>query len=149
MEPPSTPYKVCPCSQCSMDAEYFCVSCPCDLCIQCKTKHVQSLKTIDHLVVLREKYFYMPIKEMCSRHPNKIYIKYCETCQIPVCSSCETHKRHTQIIVKKAYKARTKQRRKFFQNIASEALFYRPILFEGVSADFQRCHKNFLYINQI
>lgn len=143
MEPPNTPYTVRPCSQCSMDAEYFCVSCPCDLCIQCKRKHVQSFKTIDHLVVFREKYFYMPMKEMCSRHPKKFYIKYCETCNIPVCNSCETHKKHRQILVKKAYKARTKQRRKFFQNIASEALFYRPILFEGVSADFQRCRQQF------
>lgn len=49
-------YRVHQCSKCPGDMEYQCLSCPCNLCPQCKETHVKDLKTIDHNTELcREK----------------------------------------------------------------------------------------------
>eukprot|EP00105_Crassostrea_gigas_P044861 XP_019929009.1 PREDICTED: uncharacterized protein LOC109620626 [Crassostrea gigas] len=68
METASIPCKVHQCSKCPGDTEYYCVSCPCDLCPQCKEDHVKDLKTIDHDVVShRDKINYIPTQEICRR----------------------------------------------------------------------------------
>lgn len=36
---------------CPGDTAYFCESCPCNLCVQCKDNHVKDLKTKDHNVM--------------------------------------------------------------------------------------------------
>uniref|UniRef100_K1QTK5 B box-type domain-containing protein n=1 Tax=Magallana gigas TaxID=29159 RepID=K1QTK5_MAGGI len=65
METASIPCKVYQCSKCPGDTEYYCVSCPCDLCPQCKENHVKDLQTIDHDVVShREKINYIPTQEI-------------------------------------------------------------------------------------
>lgn len=53
MDTANIPYSVLQCSKCPGDTEYHCISCTCDLCPQCKEKHVKDQKTIDHDVVNR------------------------------------------------------------------------------------------------
>lgn len=50
-------YKVRQCSTCAGDTEYSCLSCPSDLCAECRENHIHDLDTIDHNVVIyRGKY---------------------------------------------------------------------------------------------
>lgn len=98
----SSQYRVQQCSKCPKDREYYCESCLRDLCPQCKEHHVNNLKSIDHNVILRKKYYYMPIQEVCVTHPGKAYIKYCERCELPVCDRCKQHRSHRQTAVKKS-----------------------------------------------
>lgn len=73
MDAASTQYRVRVCSMCPGDAEYFCASCLCNLFLHCRENHVNNLKTIDHNVVIRKKYHYMPIQELCMTHPGNAY----------------------------------------------------------------------------
>nr|XP_034320718.1 uncharacterized protein LOC105326507 isoform X1 [Crassostrea gigas]XP_034320719.1 uncharacterized protein LOC105326507 isoform X1 [Crassostrea gigas]XP_034320720.1 uncharacterized protein LOC105326507 isoform X1 [Crassostrea gigas] len=142
----SSPYGVNQCSKCPGDTAYYCVSCPCDLCPQCKENHVKDLQTIDHDVVShREKINYIPTQEVCVRHPSHVYINivYCKPCQVPVCDNCQTHRKHKKIDVKTAYKTKRQQHRGTIHTIRSEALFYRPVLLPGIKADVKTCHTEF------
>nr|XP_034319965.1 uncharacterized protein LOC105329701 [Crassostrea gigas]XP_034319967.1 uncharacterized protein LOC105329701 [Crassostrea gigas]XP_034319968.1 uncharacterized protein LOC105329701 [Crassostrea gigas]XP_034319969.1 uncharacterized protein LOC105329701 [Crassostrea gigas]XP_034319970.1 uncharacterized protein LOC105329701 [Crassostrea gigas]XP_034319971.1 uncharacterized protein LOC105329701 [Crassostrea gigas]XP_034319972.1 uncharacterized protein LOC105329701 [Crassostrea gigas]XP_03431997 len=140
----SSPYRVHLCSKCPGDTAYYCVSCPCDLCPQCKENHVKDLQTIDHDVVShRVKINYIPTQEICVRHPSHVYTKYCEPCQVPACNNCQTHRKHTQIDVTTAYKTKRQQHRGTIHTIRSEALFYRPVLLTGIKADVKTCHTEF------
>ncbi|XP_052693127.1 uncharacterized protein LOC128171380 [Crassostrea angulata] len=132
------------CSKCPGDTAYYCVSCPCDLCPQCKENHVKDLQTIDHDVVShRDKLNYIPTQEICVRHPSHVYTKYCEPCQVPACNNCQTHRKHTQIDVITAYKTKRQQHRGTIHTIRSEALFYRPVLLTEIKADVKTCHTEF------
>nr|XP_034321353.1 uncharacterized protein LOC117687956 isoform X2 [Crassostrea gigas] len=140
----SSSYRVHLCSKCPGDTAYHCVSCPCDLCPQCKENHVKDLQTIDHDVVSQcDKISYIPTQEICVRHPSHVYTKYCEPCQVPACNNCQTHRKHTQIDVKTAYKTKRQQHRGTIHTIRSEALFYRPVLLTGIKADVKTCHTEF------
>nr|XP_034309995.1 uncharacterized protein LOC117683909 [Crassostrea gigas] len=144
METAGTPCKVHQCSKCPGDTEYYCVSCPCDLCPQCKENHVKDLQTIDHDVVSHhDKINYIPRQEICVRHPSNVYIKYCEPCELPVCYHCRKHRKHTQIDVNTAYKIKRQQHRGTIHTIRSEALFYRPVLLPRIKTDFKTCHTEF------
>nr|XP_034309388.1 uncharacterized protein LOC105325719 [Crassostrea gigas] len=144
METASTPCKVHQCCKCSGDTEYYCVSCPCDLCPQCKENHVKDLQTIDHDVVShRDKINYIPTQEVCVRHPSHVYIKYCELCQVPVCYRCRKHRNHRQLVVRRAYRTKRQQHRGTIHTIRSEALFYRPVLLPRIQSDFKSCRTEF------
>ena len=144
MDTASSTYRAHKCSKCPGDTEYHCVSCPCDLCPQCKENHVKDLQTIDHDVVShRDKINYIPTQEICVRHPSHVYIKYCEPCQVPVCYHCRKHRTHRQLDVKTAYKTKRQQHRGTIHTIRSEALFYRPVLLTGIKADVKTCHTEF------
>ncbi|XP_052694642.1 uncharacterized protein LOC128172945 [Crassostrea angulata] len=141
MDRASIHFKVNLCSKCPGDTEYYCKTCPCDLCPDCKENHVKDLQTIDHDVVLhRDKINYIPAQEICVRHPSHVYIKYCEPCELPVCFHCRKHRTHRQLDVKTAYKTKRQQHRGTIQTIKSEALFYRPVLLTGIKADVKICH---------
>nr|XP_034309985.1 uncharacterized protein LOC105324394 [Crassostrea gigas]XP_034309986.1 uncharacterized protein LOC105324394 [Crassostrea gigas]XP_034309987.1 uncharacterized protein LOC105324394 [Crassostrea gigas]XP_034309988.1 uncharacterized protein LOC105324394 [Crassostrea gigas]XP_034309990.1 uncharacterized protein LOC105324394 [Crassostrea gigas]XP_034309991.1 uncharacterized protein LOC105324394 [Crassostrea gigas]XP_034309992.1 uncharacterized protein LOC105324394 [Crassostrea gigas]XP_03430999 len=155
METASTPCKVHQCSKCPGDTEYYCVSCPCDLCPQCKENHVKDLQTIDHDVVSHhDKTNYIPTQEICVRHPSHVYIKYCGPCQVPVCNSCsedQSHRfksfrfaqgQHEILDIQVAYKTKRQQHRGTIHTI-SEALFYRPVLLPRIKTDFKTCHTEF------
>lgn len=108
----STLYIVRQCSECPGDAEYYCESCPCDLCPQCKEKHVTDLKTIDHhMVIYPEQFSCIPTHELCTRHPSNIYSMYCEPCEVPVCYLCSEHRTHRWMDLQRAYKAMQQQHR--------------------------------------
>ncbi|XP_052692433.1 uncharacterized protein LOC128170711 isoform X2 [Crassostrea angulata] len=154
----SSPYRVHLCSKCPGDTAYYCVSCPCDLCPQCKENHVKDLQTIDHDVVShRDKINYIPTQEICVRHPSHVYTKYCEPCQVPVCDFWFGHKSHKLPVrsflfgkkkhkiqdLQKAYKSKRQQHRGTIHTIRSEALFYRPVLLTGIKADVKTCHTEF------
>nr|XP_034310537.1 uncharacterized protein LOC117684055 [Crassostrea gigas]XP_034310538.1 uncharacterized protein LOC117684055 [Crassostrea gigas] len=144
METASTQSKVHQCSKCPGDIEYYCVSCPCDLCPQCKENHVNDLKTIDHDVVShRDKINYISTKEICARHPSHVYRKYCEPCQVPACNYCQKHNKHKKINVRTANKTKRQQHRGTIHTIRSEALFYRPVLLPGIKTDFKTCRTEF------
>ncbi|XP_065937592.1 uncharacterized protein [Magallana gigas] len=155
MDTASSGYRVHLCSECPGDTAYYCVSCPCDLCPQCKENHVKDLQTIDHDVVShRDKIHYIPTQEICVRHPSHVYTKYCELCQVPVCDFWFGHKSHKLPVrsflfgkkkhkiqdLQKAYKTKRQQHRGTIHTIRSEALFYRPVLLTGIKADFKTCH---------
>ncbi|XP_065928912.1 uncharacterized protein [Magallana gigas] len=144
METASIPYKVHECSKCPGDTEYYCVSCPCDLCPQCKENHVKDLQTIDHDVVShRDKINYIPTQEICVRHPSHVYRNYCEPCQIPVCFHCTQHRNHQQLVITTSYNTKRQQHRGTIHTIRSEALFYRPVLLPRIKTDFKTCHTEF------
>uniref|UniRef100_K1PWI4 Tripartite motif-containing protein 2 n=1 Tax=Magallana gigas TaxID=29159 RepID=K1PWI4_MAGGI len=144
METASTPCKVHQCSKCLGDTEYYCVSCPCDLCPQCKENHVKDLKTIDHDVVsYLDKLNYIPTQEICVRHPSHVYTKYCEPCEHPVCFHCTQHKEHRTLDIRAIYKTTRQQNRGTIHTIRSEALFYRPVLLPRIKTDFKTCRTEF------
>ncbi|XP_052693135.1 uncharacterized protein LOC128171383 isoform X2 [Crassostrea angulata] len=161
MDTASSSYRVHQCSKCPGDTGYFCVSCPCDLCPQCKENHVKDLKTIDHDVVShRDKINYIPTQEICVKHPSHVYTKYCEPCQVPVCDSWFGHKSHKLPVrvclfgqkkhkiqdIQKAYKRKRQQHRRIIHTFRSEALFYRPVLLTGIKADVKTCHTEFSFL---
>ncbi|XP_065927692.1 uncharacterized protein [Magallana gigas] len=149
------------CSKCLGDTKYVCISCPCDLCLQCKEIHVRDLKTIDHNVELYcGEFNNIQKNEICVRHPNKVYGKYCEPCQVPVCDSCSEHKPqvfrishfnrqseqknlHVLVGLKETYRKKQQQHRGTIHTIRSEALFYRPFLLTGAKDDFKTYHTEF------
>nr|XP_034332754.1 uncharacterized protein LOC117691245 [Crassostrea gigas] len=144
MDTARTSCRVHQCSKCPRDTEYFCESCPCDLCSQCKVNHINDLKTIDHYVMsYREKINYIPMLEICVEHPNKIYGKYCELCQVPACNNCGKHRKHTKINVIAAYKTKRQQCRGTIHVIRSEALFYRPVFFPEIKAEIKTSRRDF------
>ncbi|XP_065931155.1 uncharacterized protein [Magallana gigas] len=144
MDTANSLYRAHKCSKCPGDTEYHCVSCPCDLCPQCKENHVKDLQTIDHDVVShRDKINYIPTQEICVRHPSHVYIKYCEPCELPVCFHCRKHRTHRQLDVKTVYKTKQQQHRGTIHTIRSEALFYRPVLLPRIKTDFKTCHTEF------
>lgn len=98
-------YRIRQCSKCPGDTEYYCVSCLRCLCPHCKENHVtdlHDLTTEDYDVVIYSDKFNninkkgqsIPKQEICARHPCNVYIKYCETCKIPVCDLCFGQKTH-------------------------------------------------------
>lgn len=139
-----SPYRVHQCHKCLGDTEYYCISCPCDLCSQCKEKHVKYLKTIDHDVVsYRVQFNYIPTQENCARHPSNFHIKYCEPCKLPVCYHCTEHRNHSQIDVRTAFETKQQQHQETIHSIRSDALFYRPVLLHRIKADFKICQTQF------
>eukprot|EP00105_Crassostrea_gigas_P035373 XP_019919521.1 PREDICTED: uncharacterized protein LOC105319963 [Crassostrea gigas] len=144
MKPASTTYRVNQCSKCPGDREYYCESCPCDLCQRCTEYHVKTLKTIDHYVVSHhEKINNIPKQEMCVKHPSNDYIKYCEPCQVPVCDSCFGQSKHNVLSIQGVYKTKRQQHRGTIHTIRSEALFYRPVLLPGITNDIKTCRTEF------
>lgn len=115
MDTTNIPYSVHQCSECPGDTEYHCISCTCDLCPQCKKKHLKDLKTIDHDVVThRDKIKYTPTEEICVRHSSNVYKNYCEPCKLPVCYHCRKHRNHRQLDVRTAYETKQHQHKKPF-----------------------------------
>nr|XP_034309389.1 uncharacterized protein LOC105319963 [Crassostrea gigas] len=144
METASTPCKVHQCSKCLGDTEYYCVSCPCDLCPQCKENHVNDLQTIDHDVVShRDKINYIPTQEICVKHPSHVYKEYCESCEVPICYHCRKHRNHRQLVIKTFFNTKRQQHRGTIHTIRSEALFYRPVLLTEIKANVKTCHTEF------
>lgn len=153
MDTESTKYSVSQCSACPEDTKYFCKSCPCNLCPQCKDLHVHALKTIDHdVVIYLEKFNYISEKESCARHTRNVYKMFCNFCQVPVCNSCSKEKshglssflfgkgQHVTLSIQEAYRAKKQQHDGNFHSIRSEALSYRNIILGDIKSDFKTCH---------
>lgn len=131
------------CSKCQGDREYYCATCECDLCIQCKENHVKDLNTIDHYVVI----YIIPKQEYCLKHPSKVCQKYCKTCEVPVCYYCRKHRTHRQLNVMSAYSMQRQQIRETIHTLRSEILFYIPFILPRIRADFETCRSKFACLN--
>nr|XP_019928081.2 uncharacterized protein LOC105341154 [Crassostrea gigas] len=142
--PASITYRVNLCSKCPKHTEYYCESCPCDLCLKCKENHVIDLKTVDHqIMAYRDKFNYISNEEICVRHPSNVYIKYCEPCNLPVCYFCTIHKKHKIVEFITSFKSKQQLHRGTIHTIRSETLFHRPYLLSGIKADFKTCRTVF------
>lgn len=140
MQSTSNQCRVYQCSQCPRDTGYFCFTCQCDLCLQCKEKH---LKMGHNAVMFREKLSCIKLSEMCAKHPNKVYKRICEPCQVPVCDVCSEHNipkfeislsyfrqtnKHGLRKIRDFYKEKRQKQQKIFKVIRTEYVFYKCAL---------------------
>lgn len=140
MDTASISYRVHQCFKCPGGIQYYCKSCPCDLCSKCKENHVNDLKTIDHDVVLyRDKFKYILTQENCVRHLGNIYSKSFELCELPVCYSCINHNHHNTLDIRTAYQKKRQQHREGIYNIKIMSVLYIPIILSGIKGDFKTC----------
>lgn len=122
-------YKVRQCLKCAGDTEYSCLSCPSDLCAECRENHIHDLDTIDHNVVIyREKIYQNPTgHEVCPKHPDNDYEMYCEPCELPVCFYCADHRTHKWQNIQQVYQIKRQHHSKTFQKIRNEAIMYMRV----------------------
>lgn len=148
MEATNTKYRIRQCSKCPEDLKYFCVSCSSDLCSQCGENHIMknSNKDLYNVIIYREKSNYPQNHETCLRHPNNVYKKYCELCQIPICTDCTDHRNHGQTDVRTAYEAKRKNR-EIVQNIRSLALPIRYALLTDIDFDIKTVISDIAHLN--
>lgn len=144
MDTISGSYTVQQCSKCLGDTEYYCTSCSCNLCLLCKKSHVQDLKTIDHNVIThRNKFHYIPTREICQIHFNIFFEMFCTPCELPVCYHCLEHRTHWWMDIQRAYQRKRQQHRGTIYTIRSDALFYRPVLLTRNISDIKTCRTKF------
>ncbi|XP_052694087.1 uncharacterized protein LOC128172333 isoform X4 [Crassostrea angulata] len=137
-------YKIRQCSKCTRNTEYFCKSCPCDLCRQCTENHIHDLTTIDHdVVVYRNTLNFIPNQNSCVTHGSISYGLYCKNCQTPVCLFCLEHKEHRLLDVKTEYESKQKHLKEIIHTIKSVTLFQRSALKTKITADLKTCHTEF------
>lgn len=147
------------CSECFWNTEFFCISCECDLCNQCKRNHADNLKTTDHNVVqYRDEFKYTPKLESCLRHPNKFYEMYCDSCQVQICNACSKHKSqafpftlhaqftHAVVGMKEAYRKRKEENKDYFQIIQNGALLCKAAQ-TAMNAEFKTCQNNEVFFS--
>lgn len=124
-----THYRVRRCSVCSNDAEYLCASCPCDVCPHCKVSHVQDLGTMDHRVVSFHE-TYLPVQEICLKHPDYLYRKICKFCDRTDCFHC-------------------KEDEKIYLHIMRNTTEYQKertcVLIKSIKTDVKTCQNKFSY----
>lgn len=144
--------KVRECFKCQGNTEYFCGLCSLELCFQCAQNHTNDLKTKDHnLKIYRDKFNFICKQEICMRHHESVYKKYCESCQVPMCDLCSEHKvrklltcpftlsMHKTLSIREAYKTQHQIHRETFHTLRSETLFTRLILMAEIKTDFRTC----------
>lgn len=137
-------YKIRQCSKCTRNTEYFCKSCPCDLCRQCTENHIHDLTTIDHdVVVYRNTLNFIPNQNSCVTHSSIGYGLYCKNCQTPACSICFKHKEHRLLDVRTEYESMQKRLKEIIHTIKSVTLFQRSSLKTKLTADLKTCHTEF------
>lgn len=146
------------CSLCPKETEYYCHSCIKDLCRHCKAIYVIDLDSKHHEVTIyREKSKCFLKQDGYLMHRNRIYNKYCESCEVPVFYSCprpfsslsyfstREHNNHKLFGMWTAYQTKRQQNKKLMQNISSEKLYYKHVQMETLKADVQRdiekCHE--------
>ena len=138
----SSKVNVSRCSQCPGNTEYHCRTCGQNLCPPCKWTHTISLDTKDHNVTIyREKFNFLYKREMCITHPDQVYEKYCETCEFPVCFSCEENRQHQLQNIRSVYEDKLKQNKEDLINMRSYTLYYVNRLKFDLNRDITTCQK--------
>lgn len=128
----SSQCKVRECFLCGSNTAYFCSTCKHDLCLSCKETHEQDIETIDHGILL----YHFPKLEICARHPNREYEKYCTYCKIPICSKCKGNEKHTVVLdINRVCQLIRAQHKEKIDIISSETILSRTILLERAKAD--------------
>lgn len=142
MDATNTKYRIRQCSKCPGDLEYFCVTCTSDLCLECNRNHMtmnlKFNKDMCNVIIYREKSNYLKKHEICERHPNNVYTKYCELCRIPICTDCTDHRNHRQTGVGTAYEAKRKNR-EIVQNVQRQVSNCSPLLL-GIAIDLKNVY---------
>lgn len=151
--------KVRECFKCQGNTEYFCGLCSWDLCFQCAQNHTNDLKTKDHNIrIYRDKFNFICKREICMRHHENVYKKYCKSCQVPMCDLCSEHKvcklltcpftlsMHKTLSIREAYKTQHQIHRETFHTLRSETLFTRLILMAEIKTDFRTCDRKMFNI---
>lgn len=77
------------------------------------------------------------------RHPTKVYAKYCDSCELPVCYHCRKHRNHKKLDARLAYKIKGQQHRTIIYTIKCEALLNRSKLLAEIKDDVNKCHTHF------
>nr|XP_022312558.1 tripartite motif-containing protein 45-like isoform X1 [Crassostrea virginica] len=96
------------CDQCEENpAQYFCKTCPGQLCKECKTDHKNRKITKNHEITelnTKNEAFFGPL--FCSDHITKQIQCFCVHCKIPLCTECiiESHNGHAFQKLTKTYK---------------------------------------------
>lgn len=130
------------CSKCPRDTEYYCASCPCELCGQCKENHVQDLKTIDHnVIVYFGKYDNITNQEIYARVPSNVNGKWCELCDLYDCSYCVKQNKHSTIYTRNI--SEQKHQRKLINIIRSETLLSTSVLLVFIKDDIKKSISEF------
>ncbi|XP_062603052.1 uncharacterized protein LOC134264785 [Saccostrea cucullata] len=134
----STQCKQRQCFQCKGDTEFYCKTCDYELCLQCKERHI-NLYIKDHdLVLYREKYQSLTKQESCERHPDKLYDRYCLSCEVPVCVKCKVyrnlkmlpfsfllnkHRKHEMLDLSTAYETNRRKYRGIIHKMRSDIIY--------------------------
>ena len=96
------------CDQCEeKPAQYFCKTCPGQLCKECKTEHKNRKITKNHEISdFNTKNEAFSGLLYCSDHKRKQIECFCENCKIPICTECiiESHNGHAIQKLTTAYK---------------------------------------------
>lgn len=152
MEPPkfTSQCKAHQCSLCKDDTEFNCETCKLHLCFHCKERHVVDLNSKYHRVIIyRERFRFIQKHDECTRHPGMVYNRYCELCDLPLCSNCTGHRKHKIQNIKTTFKTKRQHHKKFIDRIGSDILYSRRILLEDCKVDFEnfpiersRCQSN-------
>ncbi|XP_062581862.1 uncharacterized protein LOC134243633, partial [Saccostrea cucullata] len=148
--------KVRQCSECKGNTEYFCNTCKQDLCLQCKERHVINPNIEHHdLVLYREKYKSLTKQERCERHPDKLYDRYCLSCEVPVCVQCteyrdirmlpflfllNKHRTHEMLDLRPAYETNRRKYRGIIRKTRSDTIYNSCFLLSKIKTDLKFCH---------
>lgn len=137
-----SPYATRQCSYCQGDTKFICTSCRCDLCSSCKEEHVIELNTMDHdVMIFRREMTSSPIQENCAIHTDNVYDKHCETCELPMCSSCFEHTGHKKLDIKSLHDSHHQRLRKAIHVVRGKIHLYESVLMTGIKADVKTCQK--------
>ena len=131
------------CCECQGECEYYCLTCEKNLCPECKMKHSMILDTKEHNITLyKYKNRILHFREPCKNHPNQLYEKYCDVCNLPFCVDCTEHKEHSNRDVMTVYK----KYKEFINNISRNTLYDWQVLLTIIKQDFTTCNKKMAFI---
>ena len=151
------------CFLCSGFTEYYCQPCQKGLCEHCKAVHVIDPVTKRHKVTIYREKFKNIHKRDIFKIGNRGIVcnKYCETCEVPVCSSWsdknsiespifasiipKKHKKHKLVAIGKAYQAKRQQYKTLIHDIRSETINNERVLLKrlksNVDTNVQTCQR--------
>lgn len=138
MDATNIKYRIRQCSKCPGDLKYFCETCSSDLCLQCGENHMRKNSNEDtcNVILYREKSNYLQKHEICMRHPNNVYKKYCGLCKIPICTECTEHSTHEQFDIETAYEEK-RRNREIIKKIKNEAFPICYALLADIDLEFK------------
>ncbi|XP_062617382.1 uncharacterized protein LOC134279061 [Saccostrea cucullata] len=108
------------------------------------------------------------MQEICVRHQDMIYDKYCQSCELPICVKCTEQgnpiifspfpqwinqsKHKTLHDIRTAYKTYRQQHREIIHTNRSETLYNSCFLLSRIKTDLKTCHKeiaNHLHVSEM